>query len=112
MSTVILARASKKIRGVQWEFLRHCCPNEINVLNKKYKSGTLNQIEKEKYTFYIVRPTYYNNIITVFDFFFFLFVELNGIDDGILTKALRVLEKRQQAEILTLDGGSGVKFFA
>lgn len=42
----------------------------------------------------------------------FLSIELNGIDDGVLTKALRVLEKRQQAEILTLDGGSGVKFFS
>lgn len=42
----------------------------------------------------------------------FFFVELNGIDDGVLSKALRVLEKRQQAEILTLEGGSGVKFFS
>ncbi|XP_026810876.1 vacuolar protein-sorting-associated protein 25 [Rhopalosiphum maidis] len=38
--------------------------------------------------------------------------DLNGIDDAVLTKALRVLERRQQAEILTLDGGSGVKFFS
>jgi len=45
-------------------------------------------------------------------FFFVLTIDLNGIDDGVLTKALRVLERRQQAEILTLEGGSGVKFFS
>jgi len=38
--------------------------------------------------------------------------DLNGIDDAVLTKALKVLERRQQAEILTLEGGSGVKFFS
>jgi len=39
-------------------------------------------------------------------------LELNGIDDVLLTKALQLLEKRQQAEVLKLDGGSGVKFFS
>ncbi|VVC43728.1 ESCRT-II complex, Vps25 subunit, N-terminal winged helix,Winged helix-turn-helix DNA-binding [Cinara cedri] len=38
--------------------------------------------------------------------------DLNGLDEGILVKALKVLEKRQLAEILTLDSGSGVKFFS
>ncbi|XP_050542040.1 vacuolar protein-sorting-associated protein 25 [Daktulosphaira vitifoliae] len=37
--------------------------------------------------------------------------ELNGLDDDVLMKILKILERRQQAEILTLEGGSGVKFF-
>lgn len=51
----------------------------------------------------------YHNIIFIF---IFMSADLNGIDDAVLTKALKVLERRQQAEILTLEGGSGVKFFS
>ncbi|XP_050433244.1 vacuolar protein-sorting-associated protein 25 [Adelges cooleyi] len=38
--------------------------------------------------------------------------EVNGIEDSVLIKVLKILERQQRAEILTLDGGSGVKFFA
>ncbi|XP_058116042.1 vacuolar protein-sorting-associated protein 25 [Anopheles ziemanni] len=37
--------------------------------------------------------------------------EFHGLDEGVLTKALKVLESRGKCEIIVLDDGSGVKFF-
>jgi len=37
--------------------------------------------------------------------------EFHGLDEGVLTRALKALEGEKKAEIMDFDGSSGVKFF-